>query len=463
MSGIILTKDQQIELDQLVEFCNSSTEFEICVLEGYAGTGKTTLIAKLLMSMDKKKKIAIAAPTNKAVAVLRDKIQDTAELFDSESYSLPRIAYGSIHSFLGLGLNERDDGSQECRKERESKLHFFDVVVVDECSMIGKELFDAIILQRRGALIIFVGDPAQLPPISQDENISKCFSVVQCKYRLNEIVRQSLDNPIISLSIVIRNAIEKNERVRLSDMVQAIDKDSKHVAIISGDEKKIASIALYELKHGSDARIIAFTNKAVTKYNRIIHEELFGFTDEPFSVNEKVIIHTQSEAFSEDDGISVKLITSEELLVKKIRRDEHPMFGDIPSFEVSLERDNGDIVSGYVPQNRAYLDNVIGEKFAEWRNYKSQAQLARGNAQYEESERLSILAKKASKKAWTIKKSFIDLRHAYAITAHKSQGSTFDTSIIDLANLARMRSAFAFNRALYVSVTRASKRLAIIC
>jgi len=71
-------------------------------------------------------------------------------------------------------------------------------------------------------------------------------------------------------------------------------------------------------------------------------------------------------------------------------------------------------------------------------------------------------AKDLSDQAWALRKAFAPLRHVYAITAHKSQGSTFDTAIVDYADLALMRSASQFNRSLYVAATRAREHLAVV-
>ena len=59
------------------------------------------------------------------------------------------------------------------------------------------------------------------------------------------------------------------------------------------------------------------------------------------------------------------------------------------------------------------------------------------------------------------RREFLNLRHAYAITSHKSQGSTFHTVFVDFPDMTRIRDAATFNRALYVAVTRASTHLAI--
>ena len=64
-----------------------------------------------------------------------------------------------------------------------------------------------------------------------------------------------------------------------------------------------------------------------------------------------------------------------------------------------------------------------------------------------------------SKKTWTLKRAFAPLRHGYATTIFKAQGSTFDSVIVDWTDLNRFREDRAFVRALYVAATRPRFRL----
>ena len=65
-------------------------------------------------------------------------------------------------------------------------------------------------------------------------------------------------------------------------------------------------------------------------------------------------------------------------------------------------------------------------------------------------------------RAWALVNDFANVRHVYAMTIHKSQGSTLHTAIVDLGDVDRMRDDFDFNRALYVATTRAAKHLAFV-
>lgn len=474
-SGISLTQQQQAALDTLLRFARGETDHAMAVLEGYAGTGKTTLVGRLLEAvMGDVGLIAVAAPTNKAVKVLREKIQE-AGVGLPEGPIDPRdrdrrrsaVEFGSIHSFLGLQMSEREDGTQECRSTRDPTIDDYGLVIVDECSMLGTDLFHRIVVAKRSARVLFVGDPAQLPPIEPGENLSPTFERVALRVTLSEVVRQAADNPIIALSVMLRQAIETNRRVDPVAIAETLPPLPADAALVAGDANTIVSFALYEIAEQRDARVVAFTNAAVMAYNQRIHTALHGATAFPLAEGERAIVHSQHEAMETDaegrpDGTKTTLVTSEEVTVRKILDQRHPIYSQVPASKLVLERDNGDTVSVFMPVDARAVDAAVSEQFAEWRRLKAEAdQLGAVGRRYEAQERRED-AKAASGRAWALKRAFAPLRHAYALTAHKSQGSTFDTAVVDLADLSKMRSAFQFNRALYVAATRPSQHLAIV-
>jgi exodeoxyribonuclease-5 len=474
--GITLTEGQQAAFNALLRFARGETDHAMAVLEGYAGTGKTTLVGMLLAELSDIT-IAVAAPTNKAVRVLREKIQSAGVGVDDapidpgdRNRRQPRpgsVSFGSIHSFLGLQMSEREDGTQECKQARDPSIHEYALVVVDECSMIGMDLFRRIAISKRDAIVLFVGDPAQLPPVEPGENVSPTFTRVQLKAVLTEVVRQAADNPIIALSVMIRQAIEADRRVDATAMACALPPLPAKAGLVVGDAATVTQFAIWEIREGRDARVVAFTNAAVQAYNYRIHEALHGITDRPFVVDERVIVHQQCDAMQVDEdghlaGTKTTLITSEEAVVVRVVEHRHPMWDQVPACQIVLERDSGEQVAVFIADRPSDIDQAVAQSFSEWRRLKGEADTLDAQGRHREANRKREEAKSASTKAWALRRAFAPLRHAYAITAHKSQGSTFDTAVVDLGDLAKMRSSFQFNRALYVAATRASQHLAIV-
>jgi exodeoxyribonuclease-5 len=434
------------------------------------------LVGKLLAAVGDMT-VAVAAPTNKAVRVLREKIHAAGVTVDDapiepgdRNRRQPRpgsVSFGSIHSFLGLQMSEREDGTQECKQARDPSLHEYALVVIDECSMIGMDLFQRIAVSKRNALVLFIGDPAQLPPVEPGEQISPTFTRVQLKAVLTEVVRQAADNPIIALSVMIRQAIEADRRVDATAMACALPPLPAKAGLVAGDANTVIQFALWEIKDGRDARVVAFTNASVQAYNYRIHEALHGITEKPFVPGERVIVHQQCDAMETDEdgqstGTKTTLITSEEATVINVVDRRHPLWGNVAASQLVLERDDGSTASVFMADRPSDIDQAVAQQFAEWRKLKGEGAELSKHGRHREADEKREDAKSASGKAWALRRAFAPLRHAYAITAHKSQGSTFDTAVVDLGDLAKMRSTFQFNRALYVAATRAAEHLAIV-
>ena len=122
------------------------------LLSGYAGTGKTFTITEFVKGLDSDVRVILTAPTNKAVRVL-DRMAEKAGLV---------VDTGTIHSLLGLVLSYEKE-KQVLKKKRASTISKYDLVIVDECSMVGEELWHTIegSLINHSTQVIFVGDERQ--------------------------------------------------------------------------------------------------------------------------------------------------------------------------------------------------------------------------------------------------------------------------------------------------------------
>ncbi len=481
MTAPALTPGQQTAYDALIAFLMGKTEHTLAVLEGYAGTGKTFLVSRLLADLtqiDGERRIAIAAPTNKAVRVLKDKLLDAgvviAAMGDLDGRRRrqrpePGCTCRSIHAFLGLKLKEQENGQQDVIPESEPTLRDYDIVVIDECSMLDDGLFKKITLDRGQARILFVGDPAQLPPVKRGVTLSPVFDRVDYTLRLSDVVRQAKENPIIRLSMALRQMIEMNHRAEAITLLEALPPvtDGPKAALVSGDRQTLIDYWLYQQIDcpDSDVRIIAYTNDRVQYYNQAIHRVLHN--DSPglrFAPSERVIVHSQCDALKIVDArLNLRqagvLITSEELTVESISADPHPLYPAIAANTVYLRDNFGSRWLVYIALDTDAHAADVNAHFATWRQLKTQADRA---STPRERDVLKEQAATASSKGWALKKAFAPLRHAYAITAHKSQGSTFDCALVDFSDLAKMPDAFSFNRALYVAATRSREFLAFV-
>lgn len=432
MEKITLTEEQQSAFNALLDFAEGRTGAALAVLEGFAGTGKTTVVAELL-SVLAGLRVACMAPTNKAVAVLKSKTISNAE-------------FGSVHSFLGLRLTENEDGTQKCAQEGRCTLHDYDFAVIDECSMVSESLFREIVQSKRGCRVLFVGDPAQLPPV-EDGRESPVFRMIGNKQRLSTIVRQAAENPIIAASMVVRRDIEEARRTCITDLVDAFGPPPSSAGVMSGGMESIISALIDEHAEGRQCRGIAWTNPAVIEINRRVHGALHPDCDTPFAVGESVIAQSEFRSMRDGDFRSERVCNSEEMVVQTVASARHPTFPLIPSLRVTLRRDTGLDVTVFIPDNERDVQQRIS---ALWNDYRA----AKRNGDRDATSK--------SAKAWDLTRAFAPIRHVYAMTAHKSQGSTFDTALLYWDDMMRQRSDFEFNRMIYVAMTRAAKFMAIV-
>jgi exodeoxyribonuclease-5 len=149
-------------------------------LFGYAGTGKTTLARHIAEAVDGD--VAFGAYTGKAAMVLRSKGCDDAT---------------TIHSMI-YRSRESDEGGPQFVLNRQSAAAKADLIIIDECSMVDEELGRDLL--SFGQPVLVLGDPAQLPPVKG----GGFFTDGEPDVMLTEVHRQAQDNPIIHLSMKVR-------------------------------------------------------------------------------------------------------------------------------------------------------------------------------------------------------------------------------------------------------------------
>lgn len=159
----------------------SESNNQVFYLAGYAGTGKTTLAKSLAEGVTGK--VLFGAFTGKAALVLRKKGCWNATTIHSMIYKIDEFSKGWEPKFI---LNP------------DSPVRDAELVVIDECSMVGTELGTDLL--SFGKKVLVIGDPAQLPPVKS----AGFFTNREPDFMLTEVHRQAADNPIIAMSMKIR-------------------------------------------------------------------------------------------------------------------------------------------------------------------------------------------------------------------------------------------------------------------
>lgn len=412
------------------------------VLKGYAGTGKSTVIVEACRYLERQgKRVALTAPTNKAVKVLR-RMADKNNLLDTECLTIYSL----------LALRPMPDGAvKKVQQTRKVNLREFDLVVIDECSMINAQLMVEIrkaVKKAEGQEmlagfgpgmpgIVFMGDPAQLPPVH--ETHSQSFEAGdEGDSELTHIVRQAAGNPVLTLTGRLRECIAAN-RLDYGIFEHAMLDGGKGVGVLSRKDWAhwaLEAFATEQFAADSDSfRVLAWTNARVREVNMAVRERVIGKTETPFIVGELALCKTPIQRVM-PDGSSVGVHrVDDEVRVASIKETE--LVG-VPVYELRLE--DAENEHKWAP---AHIPTAEGMPIL-------QAELNRRSAAARENRSLWV-------DFWEFKERFAELQHIYALTAHRSQGSTFSTVFVDVEDMTRNPVTAEMLRMLYVAVSRASQ------
>jgi exodeoxyribonuclease V len=411
---MILSSDQQAAADMFMDFLTSNDkDKKEFVIAGYSGSGKSTLVGylikaayskadllKLLTGKDHKLSIHCSATTNKAADVL-----GSATLHTSQT----------IHSLLGLKVKQNiNNGTTQLMKTGSYQILHNSLVIIDEASMINKELLKMIRESNIQCKILYVGDPCQLAPVFEDNCPAFNDNIPQAL--LTTIQRQ--DNtygvhPITELGEAFRKVVEDK-----SNPFPKIVPNDVNIFHLNGPDFKTAIEQVHTGAHDiNHSRLLAWSNNKVQQYNAFIRG-----------------LYTQSEIFEVGETVQTN----------------QPIVVNGGTF---LSTDASAVITG-IWESTEY--NIQGH----WVELDNVTRVFLANNQNEVKALLNELSKN---KDWVTffqyKDFFADLRAMYASTIHKSQGSTYNTVFIDLADIGRNNKADEVARLLYVGITRATDKV----
>jgi exodeoxyribonuclease-5 len=410
-----LSEDQEKAWAKILVWLSNKDQFFL--LSGPAGSGKSTLM-KMLTSQ--RKDIYFTAPTNKATKVLSRLIGKEAK---------------TTYSQLGLRMSEEDD---KLVMDYNSRPYMPEgsILVVDECSMISKKLFEFIneFSKENGVKVLFTGDSLQLPPVG--EKRSKTWTCVKSNdnyAKMTKVMRH--DNQILTLAVRVREyLVAKKYKYPVKDDhdgIQGVFRLDSQLSMV----KQIKEFT--SPKDFTDNKVIAWRNKTVNFYNTMIRDHL-GLTGEyckgdiimmaePVEKDNITIAHI-------DDEFTIDIVTETTVKVW----DGQSI--DIPVYRLNVSNEDQSIVLD-IPREDDTLNEILTR-------ISTRAKTETGPAKRD-----------AWRQFWTLKRAFHKVRFAFAMTAHRSQGSTFNTCFVDTADILKNRDEREGYKCLYVAVTRASKRV----
>lgn len=493
-----LTAGQSAAVSTMNKQLNS--RFPIGSLIGPAGTGKSTVVSQFVASHPDKKFLCVA-PTHKAKDVLARAMYAAGVIGE-------QVTYATTARYLGQRMFLDETGTmRQASVDSSINPEDYDMIMADESSMHDDDTVERINLRAEMCPTLYIGDKKQLEPIESDwhkrkrakENggkfiaMSKAFQqYTPYAAELSQIVRTAADSPVPHLGAYLRALIPedgdlRNEPVVLPTIQELLAleciKDSVSMqGPIFANPGRMTNAQIYKSfaarhREGVTQALVSYTNQSVIASNFAIHRLLHP--DVPlFAPGDTVMLN---EAYQDaDDNVfennsfwQVEEVSDETRWVSDVILAtcgfNMPDGYDFEVRHVKAYSEDGGFLETWVPADEMA---TVDHRSAVSRLYGPIERLLGKDrkARWEGGPCLTRDERTQLNKLCQIRRNMVltvaPLRHPYAITAHKSQGSTYERVYVDYANITRFhdpRKAIPSSslRALYVAITRTSKELVL--
>ena len=468
VSTLGFTDDQQKAYLDLIQFiANDYDEKDYKrALVGAAGTGKTYLVKALIKNCSLSYSvIGLAAPTHKACRVLQ------------EAISLPSIKVNTLQSDLGLRLNfnvdKFDINHPPFDPRGRIKIGDYKLYIVDEASMINRGLctFLEKTCKTNKCKIIYIGDDSQLAPVG--EKYSSSLRGIKT-YKLNKIVRQEDDNPIRYLLDLLRYDIQHRTFKFLEHISKVPEKFDdtfiKGYQVCCNEEFGDVVYNYFNdeqiTKNVDYVKVVTYTNLCVSGWNTFIRNSIIADSHKAIVTKNDLFISYTTLV----DSFNTPIIkNSEEYIVHDIVNYVHPKY-ELKGFMVKFQAIHGGAITSplfIVDHSDAFTKQkyvtVADKLINDARNANSTLRAEKWKTYFSFKESCLLLTNFIKRDGTPLYTR--DLDYGFALTAHKSQGSTFDTVFVDVNDIVFDKYGHVYtdveeiNRRLYVACSRAKTKL----
>jgi exodeoxyribonuclease-5 len=444
------TPSQEKLIQTLASFTFNTEDDALLLITGYAGTGKTTMISAYVDALSEvKMKSVLLAPTGRAAKVL-------TSYSGQQAYTIHKKIFRQKSSRDGFGKFVLD-----------KNLHTATIFIVDEASMVsnekqeiaafgtGKLLDDLLeyVYNGKGCKLILVGDSAQLPPVGLDISPALSVSTLQAysesveKEQLIEVVRQKKESGILHNATRIRQRIEKNDySLPLFDL-----NDFEDIKRVTGTELIECISDNYDRSSIPDTIIISRSNKRANKYNSGIRNSILYREEE--LVQGELLMVVKNNYFWLQKETGVDFIANGDIIEVKRIHSYYEMYGHrfvdctirLIDYDIIIDAKLMlDVLYEETPalsgeKNRKMFYTIL-EDYADLKPKQKQYKEVKNNEYF----------------------NAIQVKYAYAVTCHKSQGGQWKNVFIDQGYVEKERIDKEYMRWLYTALTRATEKVYLV-
>lgn len=441
------TEDQAALISLLSEFISGSNEREIMVIKGYAGTGKTNMVAALSKTLPSFKwRSVLLAPTGRAAKVLSSYAQRPAQTIHKKIFRKVPTHDGGV--MFSLGEN----------------LHRNTIFIVDEASMIGldnpgndsvygsllESLFEYV-FSGDNCKLLLVGDTAQLPPVGSNESPALNVEYLKAAYHLTikhielrQVARQQDASGILKNATFLRECIS-NEITDFPKLTPYPD-----VVRLSGDELEDALNNAYSRYGFNDVLVVTRSNKRANLFNQAVRNRI-RYMDDDLCGGDLLMVVKNNYFWLDEKAEAGFIANGDSLEVKKIlgRRELYGFnfaecvvelcdYQSSPEITLNLLLDSiSTDTSALTKEQQQHLYEAVLEDVADEPIKSIRSSYLRNSPFY----------------------NALQVKFNYAITCHKAQGGQWPCVFIDQGYLTKDMINAEFLRWLYTAFTRATEKV----
>ncbi len=498
MSIVTFNEKQQQTITKINKFISQDTE-RIFYLFGYAGTGKTFLMSRIINDMlinNKMDMVYVVAPTHQALKVIESDIKKDLTPTDQIN-TMFKLSFMTIHKLLDFKpIIMTENGSKIFKSSKESnflKRMEDKLVVIDESSMISKDMLSELkkYMDLYPIKVIFMGDEMQLPPVK--EKVSLVFKNIPENYYyhmiLDEIMRtNSPDIKDVCTTIRNWNQVESLTKLLLPIHNRKNIKKTFKLYHNKSDYSKTSWFKFFieNLSVGNIPIILTWKNNTAHNYNTAIRKFIHKTSDvDNYVVGDYAIFNNFYSSAEDGTGF----YTSDMIKILNIMTEEHELFNwtsllvDKPkttiekAFNViikkiskcrtkfsvdSLTVEKIQKDASLIIQNKTYLVQSIHRDCVE--DYNLMLAIVKEHIEFFFKK---FRTEKTTSKLWDIyhkklKEPYAEISFGYSITVHKAQGSTFNTVLVDTSDICENIDTHEVKKSLYTAAGRSSKFLGFL-
>jgi exodeoxyribonuclease-5 len=440
------TASQLELLKNLASYTLEEVENTILQVRGYAGTGKTTALSAYVKVLKEFGiKVVLMAPTGRAAKVF-------SSYAGTNAYTIHKKIYRQKSSKDGFG-----------RFELEKNLHSRTIFIIDEASMVSNEYTEGSIFGSGQLLndiieyiksgneckLVVVGDVAQLPPVGLDvspaleNHIFNVHGYDLLTIELTDVVRQSKNSGILNNATLLREKITDNN---LSLPFFSV-KGYHDIVKLNGTDLIEKLTDAYHETSIEETLVICRSNKRANKFNQGIRNQILWREDELAPGDLLMVVKNNyfwlndypgTDFIANGDIIEVmKIITYKDLYGFRfakciIRLVDYNLEIEALLLLDSLHSESASLSSG---QNRELFYSILDD-YADLKPKRKQYDSVKNNEYF----------------------NALQVKYAYAVTCHKSQGGQWKQVFIDAGYLTKEMVNKEYLRWLYTAITRATEK-----